>query len=70
MSSMSYSKKDIDNLLNLDPSGILTKKLQEVNDYANDADNAGGAQVKVVAREVLKACNVIRPTVENLVTLP
>ena len=63
MSSVKYSTKEIENLLKLDPSSVLSKKLGEV-------DNASIEQVRVLAREVLKACNVIRPSVEDLVTLP
>ena len=71
MSSMRYSSKDIERLLKLDPAGILVKKLREVDATAAiDGDNASCEKVKLIAKEVLKACNVIRPAISNLASMP
>jgi len=70
MGSMKYEQDEIDNLLKVDPATNMVKRLREIESAEVDIDKSSPLQVKLIAREVLKACNVIRPSVKNLSTLP
>jgi len=70
MSSMKFSAKEIDSLLKIDPAGPVIKRLREADTQDINLDRSSPAQVHFIAKEVLKACNVIRPSVTDLATLP
>jgi len=70
MSSMKFEDRELDHLLKVDPKSTLVRNLRKVDTNEVDVDKSSKDRVHLLAREVLKACNVIRPSVADLTTLP
>ena len=70
MSSMKFQLKELDKLFKVDPQSAMIKQLRQVDNQEVDVDKESVDRVHFVAKEVLRACNVIRPSIADLSTLP
>ena len=71
MPSMQYSTSELNQLLKFDPRAPIINRLREASvDTDVNVDSSSREQVNLITKEVLKACNVIRPSVMDLTNLP
>ena len=63
---MKFKDVEIDQLLKVDPRSPMLRQLRQASSQAVDVDKASVDRVHFVTKEVLKACNVIRPSLGDL----
>jgi len=67
MPSMKFKALELDKLLKVDPKSAMIMKLRTADTDHVDVDSSTVDRVKLVTKEVLKACNVIRPSMGDLI---
>lgn len=70
MSSMKFQTTELEKILRVDPESPMIKNLRLAKNSNVDIDKVSADRVKLLTKEVLRACNVIRPSVADLTQLP
>lgn len=70
-SSTKFKEKEFEKVLSLDENSRIVKQICQLNeDFVKNRRNESQNRVSALTKEVLKACNVIRPSVKDLTLLP